>query len=470
MKSLPNTMVDINKLEKEIYKYCCAMGCEMLKTVLSKIDDELMLERDRNVYRHKGKRQTTLKTIMGEVEYERVLYEVKDENNRINRIFLLEQELGFDTVGFISDMLAEKITEASCELSYRKTAQTVSELTGQSISHTGAWGVVQSIGEKLDKKERQDAICAKNNEGAGTEETKLLFEEQDGVWLNLQGQDRKAHGSSKEMKIAIAYTGAKKTGKDRYNLTGKTACADFEGINQFYARKEGVIADNYNVDEIDMRILNGDGASWIKRSLVDDTVHYQLDIFHRNKAVLQYVANSDARQNIFTLLYSKQIDLLLDVIEAYSNSTEDEKERENFLTLLKYFQNNKDGLVFYKRRNLDLPESPDGLEYRGCGAMESNVYTIIGHRMKHRRANWSIRGGNNLAKILTLKATGKLSEALSKLASIVLPEKYTEKIETVLSAAKSTEKVGKGWDGFTQMTIPPSYKWMKDLFALKPIC
>ena len=462
--------LDIHTLEREIYSYCCAFGREMLKNILTQIDDRLMLERDRSAYRHKGKRPTTLKTMMGEVEYGRVLYEIEQEDGKIGRIYLLEQELGFETVGFISDLLASKIAEASCELSYRKTAQTVSELTGQDISHTGAWNVVQAVGAKLNKKELGAAVLAKNNEGIGKLETKLLFEEQDGVYLTLQGKDRKKLGKSAEMKIAIAYTGAKKSGKERYNLVGKVACAHFEGINNFYKRKEGVIAENYNVDEIEIRILNGDGANWIKRSLIDDAVHYQLDTFHRNKAILRHVSDPDARKIIMKLLYSKQIDQLLDVIEAYSNSTEDEKIRENYLELLNYFKNNKDGLISYKRRGLDLPPAPDRLEYRGCGAMESNVYTIISHRMKHRRANWSIRGGNNLAKLLTLKATGKLSETLSTLASIVLPERYAEEVQTVLSASKIPQREGKGYNGFAHATIPPSMPWMKDLFALEPIC
>lgn len=329
--------------------------------------------------------------------------------------------------------------------------------------------MVQGLGVKLDEKERHAAKMAKNNEGIGKEETKLLFEEQDGIYLNLQGADRKKLGKSAEMKIAIAYTGAKKTGKNRYNLSGKVACANFEGIDRFYDRKEGVIAETYNVDEIELRVLNGDGANWIKRSITDDSVHYQLDTFHRNKAILQYVSDPNIRKTLFKLLYFKQIDLLLEAIEAYSNSSEDEKERDNFLQLLTYFRNNKNGLISYKRRGLDLPTAPDNGEYRGCGAMESNVFSIIGHRMKRRRANWSTRGGNNMARLLTLKSTGKLTETLSNLVSIALPERFGETIQTILSASKSPQKTGKGYDGWAKADIPSSMKWLKDIISLGPI-
>jgi len=468
--SITETAIDINMLEKEIYSNCCALGCEVLKSILANIDEKLMSERDKSAYRHKGKRATVLKTIMGEVEYERAIYQHKDENGSVSFVYLLDEALGLDSVGFISDTLAQRIAEASCELSYRKAAQTVSELTGQRISHSGAWNVTQALGKRLDVAECEAAELAKKNQGCGMEETKLLFEEQDGVFLNLQGEDRKKMGKSAEMKIAIAYSGAKQSGQKRYNLADKVACANFEGIDSFFMRKEGVIAARYNVDEIEMRILNGDGASWIKRSITDETVHYQLDTFHRNKMVMHYITDPDMRKIIFGLLYSQQIGPLLAIIAGYAECSSDLKERGNYLQLLNYFQNNKEGLVSYKLRGLDLPLPNEGVEYRGCGAMESNVYSIIGRRMKNRRANWSIQGGNNLARLLTLKATGRLVDVLSGFVSTTLPPQYAEQVETVLSAAKVPQRVGKGYNGFTHATIPVKQKWMKDLFSIKTLC
>lgn len=103
------------------------------------------------------------------------------------------------------------------------------------------------------------------------------------------------------MKVAIAYEGCKKAGEKRYELAGKVACASFESIGEFYKRKEGVIAERYNVDEIGMRILNGDGASWIKHSITSENVHYQLDPFHKNKAIRENVSDENMREQIFSL-------------------------------------------------------------------------------------------------------------------------------------------------------------------------
>ena len=460
---------DFKSLEQEIFKKVCGWGCELLKQALERCDDLLMVERDRTVYRHKGQRKTAIKTVMGTVEYNRAVYQRKNEDGTKSCVFLLDEALGQEGSGLMSGNLAELVAVAACESSYRSAARAVSEMTGQTISHQAAWDVVQELGERVDAQEEQAARLAAEHKGTGELESPVLFEEQDGVWLPLQGKSREQYGPKREMKLAIAYDGAKKISNKRYELTNKVACANFEAAGKFRKRKEGVIANTYNVDEIETRLLNGDGAEWIKGA-IDDTTHFQLDPFHRNKAIRQWVKNEDMRKEIFRLLYSKQIDLLLEYIEALSNSVEIEEERENLLSLLTYFRGNKDGLVPCHRQGLDLPEPPEGIEYRRMGCMESNVFILVGNRMKGRRACWSIDGGNNLARLLCLKATKKLSDTLQNLTSAALPEKYAEEIR-VLSASKVAKSIGKGYDGYHKSTAPstPEYGWLRGIGALRTL-
>ena len=75
---------------------------------------------------------------------------------------------------------------------------------------------------------------------------------------------------------------------------------------------------------------------------------------------------------MFKLLYSKNIDDLLIYIYALANSVDDEDQEEKLRALHTYFTNNRKGLISYRRRGLDLPEPPEGKQYRGMGAMESN--------------------------------------------------------------------------------------------------
>jgi hypothetical protein len=205
----------------------------------------------------------------------------------------------------------------------------------------------------------------------------------------------------------------------------------------------------------DVFIMNDDGAAWTKRSADGDAnSHYQLDTFHCNRAIRENVSDPEWRAQMFKLLYAKQIDLLLQYIEALSNSVGDEKERKKLLSLLIYFTNNKDGLIPYHRRGLDLPSPKDGTVYRRCGAAESNIFTILGARMKGARASWSVKGGNKLAHLRCL-------------TSLSLPEKYAEDVVTVLTPAKVPKSAGKGYNRYQHAAIPdaPAIKWMKNLLS-----
>jgi len=465
---LQEAMINFKEIERTVQKICFEIGREMLSSVLEEWDRYLMHSRAKDVYRHIGTKKTTIKTVLGEVTYGRVQYEYIDDDGMKCFVFLLDEAMGIGS-GQISDLLSEIIIQACLTNSYREAARQVSETTGQTISHTTAWQQVQTVGKQVDQQEERASELAAKGAGAGTIEAKVLFEEQDGVMLPLQGKSRKEHGPSKEMKLSVAYDGAEKTGKKRYILTNKVASASFEGAEEFAKRKEGVIAGVYNVDEIMMRFLNGDGATWIKRSLEDDTVHFQLDPYHRNRAITKYVPDPDTRKLITETLYSKDIDLLLHVIEVEALSADEEDVRDDYMKLHSYFQNNRDGLIPYHRRGLDIPDPPDGKVYRRMGAAESNIFTIIGNRMKGRRHSWSVDGGNNLARLLCLKHTGRLRGILDNLSATVLPERYAEEVTVEMSAAKVPLREGKGYNGFRQARIPSSLGWLKDLASIKPL-
>jgi hypothetical protein len=468
--SVTEAEVDFNSFEREVFRECCARGCEIIKKQLELWDDQIMIARDRSIYRHKGKRKTVIKTVMGEVEYSRAIYVRQNEDGTRSFVYLLDEAIGKAGSGFMSGVLSGQIAEAVCGGTYRRAAQSVSEMTGQTISHQAAWNVVQTLGRHVDAHEKAAAALAAQSKGTGTQEAEVLFEEQDGIWLHLQGRSRKQYGRNQEMKVAIAYDGARRISKNRYELTGKVACANFESVSKFVCRKEGKIAETYCVDEIKTRILNGDGAQWVKQSISDEAMVFQLDAFHRNKAIRQYVRNAEMQKKIFHLLYTNQIDNMLDVIETLSNSVEDEAEEEGLRVLHAYFTNNKDGLVGYHQRGLALPEPPDGKEYRRLGAMESNIFTIIGNRMKGGRACWSIDGGNNLARLLTLKHTGKLHETLDSLTNWVLPAKYAEEVTVKIPPRQIPMRVGKGYEGRHAASFPsgPEYKWLRAIGKINP--
>ena len=94
--------VTFKELEKNIYSWICQIGQQFTSEFLIRYDRMLMSERDKKKYRHKGFRQTTIKTVYGEVTYRRAVYEVREEDGYKHYIYLLDETLKLDNVGLIS--------------------------------------------------------------------------------------------------------------------------------------------------------------------------------------------------------------------------------------------------------------------------------------------------------------------------------------------------------------------------------
>ena len=145
--------VTFKELEKNIYAWVCQIGREFTKEFLERYDRMLMEERDKKKYRNKGARKTTVKTVYGEVTYQRMVYQVLEENGTKRFVYLLDETLELDHVGLISTNMAELLVKGITELSYRECASQVSEMTGQAISPMGVWNVIQTLGEKVCEEE-----------------------------------------------------------------------------------------------------------------------------------------------------------------------------------------------------------------------------------------------------------------------------------------------------------------------------
>ena len=99
-----NSMIKENgvifkELEKNIYAWVCQIGREFTKEFLERYDRMLMEDRDKKKYRNKGARQTTVKTVYGEVTYQRMVYEVIEEDGTKRFVYLLDETLELDACG-----------------------------------------------------------------------------------------------------------------------------------------------------------------------------------------------------------------------------------------------------------------------------------------------------------------------------------------------------------------------------------
>ena len=96
-----------------------------------------------------------------------------------------------------------------------------------------------------------------------------------------------------------------------------------------------------------------------------------------NKAVKEKVHDKKAQKDILELLEEQDIDKVFEYLDLYRNSLSEDTEIEYVEELIKYYENNREGLLPYQSQGLELPKNPDGLEYRNMGIMEIHVWSFI---------------------------------------------------------------------------------------------
>lgn len=448
MKSIvEENRVTFKELEQKIFAYVCETAVEMTRIILEDYDKELHAGRDRSQYRDKGKRSTTIKTVYGDVTYDRHVYQTMDEEGHKAFVYLLDEAVKMDKIGLISTNLAEKIAACVTENPYRVTADIISSTSGQRISHGGAWKLVQKLGERVIEEEELLVKQMNADEAEGCRGIKVLFEEMDGVWLRLQGKDHKSI-PKQEMKVATVYEGWDKEDRPGSRLCGKKVIAGMEKSREFHEKREAQIRSIYNADEIEYRILNGDGGSWIKDPYEPDTV-FQLDRFHIRQEIKRKLnQDKEAAKAVEGLFEAEKMDEMLSYIQIYADSVETDDEKDNRAKkareLYQYLNNNKEGLMPYQKRGIMLPEPPEGMRYGNMGVQENQNCTVITMRMKGNRKRWSVKGANNMAKLLYRKENKELAETVNRYAEGLIFNIRMTEVLTTLSAAKAPKKEGKG--------------------------
>lgn len=448
------------------------IGREIVVQTLEAWDKELSEARDKKRYRCKGKRKSCVKTWLGAIEYERNVYVDGADPAHKKCVYLLDEEKEISRIGCVATDMCEMAAQSVVNGTYRGAAQEITQKTGLSISAQGVWDIIQQIGENQQKQIERYAEQAAQHKGAGVIESKIVYEENDGIWLNLQGRSREENGPSKEMKVGIAYDGATwQIGKDkkkRRRLDNKIAYAAFESATEFKKNKEGIVASRFNVDEIELRVINGDGAQWIQQR-PDVACISVLDKYHRNKKITECVSDRETAKCIRDLLYRGQVSDVMDYLEAMINSVDDPIKEAKLMELYVYYKNNQDALIDYYDRGIEIPPTrePGVIHHARLGSMESNVFTLIGNRMKGRRANWSINGANHLASILCAYHTTGMQSIFGKQKE--LQSEAVKSIETrQISAAKVQKKVGHGYEPEHFATLP-NIPWLKQISSLKPL-
>lgn len=435
--------IKFNSLEKKIYKFVCNFGCLILKLILESYDKKIMKARDKKKYRHKGLRKNTVKTVMGEVEYRRAIYEI-EENGIKKTVYLLDKQLHINTEGKASENLVEKIIETvPITDSYRKAETVLKETTNATLSFEWIRNIVVKVGDKITKREKEERkLLDKGQLVAGLKEITALFEEADGIWINLQGKDRKDRLEKNkkkcekeekefnpkqkvktELKLHVMYEGWKKDDK-RHQLINKQYIAGIMKPKEIKKLRDARVYQQYDVKKIKMRILNGDGAKWTKGITAKGGI-YQKDQFHIMQEIVRDVPK-EYREIIEKLVKTKQYNKIEGAIEGLKYEVGGEyKAVKKLKTLQSYL---KSGLERYQDL-VEIPKAPEGVEYRNLGTQESQIFSKLKKRFCSGRKAFSEHGANSLAKICVLSEKFNIEELETPIPVDTSVEDWINEIE-----------------------------------------
>ena len=130
-------------------------------------------------------------------------------------------------------------------------------LTAGELSSKTAHRLLQSVGEEAlaEERERWESQFERGEDVSEGRHRTDLYTEADGVWIHLQREKRRHH----EVKSCHSLSGLATPG-DRYELGPEGVCA--------WRRCGAVLggcARQYALDEVQLPVVGGDGANWIRR-------------------------------------------------------------------------------------------------------------------------------------------------------------------------------------------------------------
>ena len=440
--------IKFNDLEKKVFKFVCFFGCLIIKLLLESYDKKLMNNRDKKKYRHKGLRETSVNTVMGEVKYKRVMYEVHEEGIT-KTVYLLDEVLNISVEGKVSSNLVEKVIETvPVTDSYRKSEKVIEETTNTTLSHEKIRNIVVKIGEKITNKEKEERkLFDKKQLIAGLKEVTALFEEVDGLWINLQGKDRKekleknkkkAEKENKkfnpkmkiktELKLHVMYEGWKKDDV-RHSLVNKQYIAGIMKPKEIAKLRDARVFTQYDESKIKLRVTNGDGAKWTKGITVKGGI-YQKDQFHIMQEIVRDVPKE--YRNIFTeLINKKEFDKIQPAIDGLKYELGGEYKVVKKLNKLQSYLS---GDLERYQDIVEVPEAPKGIEYRNMGTQESQIFSKLKKRFCSGRKAFSIYGANALSKVCVLSEKFKIDEIEEPIPIDTSVEEWIKEIEKNVKA------------------------------------
>ena len=413
---------------------CMDAGHECMSVSLGRAlearDEELMRSRPEGYVAH-DKRTRTLATEMGDVSFVQRRYRDRFGLDA----YLLSDRYGIPYGARVSPGAAEFLVLAASQASYAKAADLLAR-HGSRVSERTVMAALRRAGDAC---EREDVAAAKSLYGDGVvpeAESRLneICMEADGTWFSVQrpkpGEPRRF-----EVKAMCAYGGKEvRGGKVRRTRVFHHACVG--APDEFWSEGVAQMGAVFDLGGIETVHLGADGEPWCSdagRYLPGARVAVQLDPYHVNRAILSCSRTPGLARRLIGVASdgdAASAAALLGAAASLGLANEGAAKR-----VAGYLLNNSELI---------------GAEGPSLGTIESDNQHIYGARMDSVPCAWSVRGGSDMARILSRRASGREIPRVSRLESMPHRKrdarngKVLAKLERG-GAGRVVESVGEGY-------------------------
>lgn len=416
-KAYSGGICDIDLLSSSVLEDCKSAARDILEAIVSdlniKIREDKPSRKARGLILKEKNRERSLFTEIGRLNLPRDYYYDKKEEKYE---YLLDKVIGLQGYERISAGVRAKLVSMATEVSYAKSAETV---TGGQLSRQCVRECILKLGA-IEKRPQPYEPKRKVKE-------LHLFADEDHVHMQREGR---AKGKKSRMVPLVTVTeGIEKESKGRNRTRNAMHFVDENfDTKALWKSVEGYIGASYDIESIEKIYIHADGGKWITNGLESfSNVTRVMDGFHlekRLKEVSRKFPGSNLRQRIKAAIERgdrKKLDMLMQ--EMYARS-QDKKQIEYTTKLGRYLTEN-----FEEIRNR-LKSDTVG------SCTEGQVSHILSTRFSRNPMGWSEEGLGKLSKQrVYIKNKGKIEASDFKKKEKSGGDSYREYADRIIEEA-----------------------------------
>lgn len=416
-KAYSGGICDIDLLSSSILEDCKSAARDILEEIVSdlniKIREDKPSRKARGLILKEKNRERSLFTEIGRLNLPRDYYYDKKEEKYE---YLLDKVIGLQGYERISAGVRAKLVSMATEVSYAKSAETV---TGGQLSRQCVRECILKLGA-IEKRPQPYEPKRKVKE-------LHLFADEDHVHMQREGR---AKGKKSRMVPLVTVTeGVEEESKGRSRTINAMHFVDENfDTKALWKSVEGYIGASYDIESIEKIYIHADGGKWIASGLASfSNVTRVMDGFHlekRLKEVSRKFPGSNLRQRIKAAIERgdrKKLDMLMQ--EMYARS-QDKKQIEFTTKLGGYLTEN-----FEEIRNR-LKSDTVG------SCTEGQVSHILSTRFSRNPMGWSEEGLGKLSKQrVYIKNKGKIEASDFKKKEKSGGDSYREYADRIIEEA-----------------------------------